>query len=52
MTTYDGEKLKSIVESANKSANKLLMLYEGERLGMKRLRFLNFSYLALYPILK
>ncbi len=28
MTTYDSEKLKSVVESANKSANKILTMYE------------------------
>ena len=30
MTTYDTVKLKSIIESANKSANNLLTIYEGK----------------------
>ena len=52
MTTYDSENLKSIVESANKSANNLLTIYEGKWWVMTRLRILNFADCALCLLLK
>ena len=52
MTTYDSEKLKSVIKSTNKSTNKILTIYEYWWWIMQELRFLNYSNFTIYLQLK